>query len=163
MGSQRCPKCKEGFLHSKRKGVKRCNICGYTVYSSPTKTGRGKILFPKKVSKKEESGNEIPRIQIERKKQRRVDLTLTDPTAKFERDKAIRESRKKTSIQKILKKLRQDKYNTLKEIRIGGELWDVQTGLPVKELKKKDKESEEKKREDFEPDRIIEEMVFKET
>lgn len=159
MGSPLCPNCKKGVLLS-RKRYRKCNRCGYIKYKSPLGRSRGTILLSKenekerkkiKISDSLSSGRNYPVLgeefhsEIYQERKRR-------------KDKQIRLQNKMKGIQKILAKLRKQKYNPVKEIMIEGELWNVKTGKPVKEEKAK-----KEKKEKFTPDRIIEEMVSKES
>ena len=77
-------------------------------------------------------------------------------TDKFLRDEDIKRQRRYMGIQKELKKLRKQKYNVPEQVEYDGIMWDVQSGKAVKE---KDKEEKDKK-EVFDPDAIIEDLLF---
>lgn len=158
---QICPNCHKGFLFSKGKRYRKCNKCGYIKYKSPHGHQEGSIMFPPKEKKKEE----IPSITLKKKdKQHAIEKgegyhTEEYKDSKYYHDEQIRLRNKAQSIEKILAKLRKNKYSGIKEIEIEGEIWDVETGKLVRE---KEKPKEEEK-EEFAPDRVIEDMVSKES
>jgi len=155
-----CPNCGKGILLRQGKRKKKCSKCGYIRYKSPHGHQRGTIIFPEKEKKKEK---EIPSITTkEGEKELRRSLpkgegyhTELYQNRKFMQDENIRFRNKAESIQRILKKLRRNKYNPIKEVEIAGELWDVESGKLVREKGRPKK----KKEEELTPDRIIEEMV----
>jgi len=155
MGAQRCPNCKKGFLLKKSKRRRRCNFCGYIKYTSPLGHGRD-LPVPKERKKKEE---EIPSIG----KRRNIPIGEGFQSESYKEQRWIREQqlrllRKQESIARMLKELRQDKYNKIKRVNIEGELWDVETGKLVREKEKTEKKEEKKV--EFEPEEQIEEMLF---
>jgi len=52
-------------------------------------------------------------------------ISKLNKTSKFDRDRAIRAQRKRRSIEKILKNIRKNKYNTIKTIEIDGKIYNV--------------------------------------
>lgn len=155
--AQICKNCGKGFLIRTGKGRKRCKFCGYTKYDSPNRRGRGAILFPKE-EKEEKKKEEIPKVNSKKRHvlpKGKGYHTQDYQDLKFLHDERTRLSRKRDSINKILKELRKNKYSGIKEVMIEGELWDVETGKLVREKEKPTKKEEE----EFAPDRIIEEMV----
>jgi len=165
MGGQFCPKCNEGLLLRTSRGTKRCKVCGHTKHDSFNKHSRGLPLGKKREKK---DTKEIPVIHS---KKYEKELSRSIPkgdgffsedyqTKKFVRDGQIRKARKLQGIQEMLKKMRANKYNSLESIQIDGELWDIKTGKLVREKGKTVKEPSKK---ELETDRIIEDMVFKES
>lgn len=126
--SRRCPNCKKGFLKSKGKRYLKCNRCGFIKYKSPHGFQRGSILFPKK---------EETLLKSEELKTPSLSKEGLSPS----QDPYL--SRKYKGIQKILKNLRKNKYNPIKEIEIKGELWDVKSGKLVRDKKKPSKKVKE--------------------
>lgn len=160
MGGQKCPNCTKGHLLRTSRGTKRCKWCGYTTHDSPNRKSFDPVESLKREKSKEK---EIPVAyseEEERERHRRLpkgEGYQTDDyqDRKFIQDEYIRDTNRRASIEKILKKLRKNKYNPIKTVILDGEVWDVETGKPLKD-KEKDKEAKAK---EFSPDRIIEEMV----
>jgi len=125
--ARRCPNCKKGFLFAKgRKWSKRfrCNLCGYTRYSSHNKRGRGAIP---RIESEEETKIELRELK---KGEIIPEIKGTEAYRFYERERAksFREQRKQEGIQKILKRIRNNKYTSIETVQIEGEIWDVKTG-----------------------------------
>lgn len=162
MGGQSCPNCGKGFLIRTGKGRKRCNHCGFTKHDSPNRRSQGTILQTKEEKEEEEKKEE--RIPVVSGKRHAIPKgkgyhTQDYKDSKFIRDTQIRLRNKAKSIDKLLKELRENKYRSIKEVVIEGELWDIETGKLVREKEK----PKEKEKESFEPDKIIEDIVKKES
>lgn len=163
MGGQKCPRCEKGILRKTSRGTYRCKHCGFTKHPSPNRHSWGAVLFPEE---KKEEKEKIPSVlsKKEEKEDRRAIPkgkgyhSQEYEGRKFIYDEQLRLRNKALSIERILKKLRRNKYNTLKEIVIEGELWDIESGQLVRE-KEKPKKEEKKEKEEFTPDRIIEEIL----
>lgn len=135
-----CPNCKTLLKVQKRVKPFRkrvCPICGYKEsYASclPVPEQREKfsiIKEPDEIAKKKEEKE--PQIPIElrnikrEKKYIKSKMTEEDKRELERYIQRIRDYRRQKSIEKLLKKLRRNKYSGLKgeKIRIGGEMYEV--------------------------------------
>lgn len=158
MGGQSCPKCGRGFLISKGKSKWRCTFCGLIKYKSPYGSGRDIPVAKEEDFAKTPEAPEIHQHGFELPKHPEGGYNTKEyQEMKTSREYQLRQLRKEAAIQKQLAKLRKNKYNKIKTLMIGGELWDVETGQRVEEKEKSEKKDEPEST----PDRIIEDLVFK--
>jgi len=164
MGSQTCPNCKKGFLIRTSRGTKRCKHCGFIKHDSPGRASAGTFIKIPEEKKKEEPIR-IDIFEEERKRGREIGKEKGFRSEefleyKFQRDLSIKQQRKMISIAKMLRDLKKkNKYSGLKTIVIEGEVYDIETGQPVK-AKKEPKKEESK---EPTPSGDFEELVKEET
>lgn len=155
MGAEKCPNCNKGFLLRTGKGRKRCRFCGHLKHDSPNRREEGTILYPEKEKEEEKTEENIPQVGKRRVIPKGKGYHTDEYEAqKFLRDEQIRRNNKARSIEKILSRLRKNKYNKIKELQIEGELYDVETGKLVRE-----KETEKKKEKDIASDKILKDLI----
>lgn len=159
-----CPNCHKGKMIS-RKRYRKCSKCGYIKYKSFHGAPKGTVLFPPKEKE------EIPKIITKEERRRQKEETKKRHAIpkgegyhtqdykdqKFIHDEQMKRTRRRESIQEILKKLRKNKYNSVKTLEMDGEIWDVETGKTLAEIEEEKRKG--KPREEPSPDRIVEDMV----
>lgn len=149
MGGQKCPNCNYGFLVRTGKGRKRCRFCGFIKHESPHRKSQGVLIRLQEKKEKKEKTAKTPKekslLPFEKGYHSEEYKEM-----KFFLDQKAKLRKKVKSIEKILKKLRENKYSGLKEIEIEGELWDIKTGKLVREKEKSIKRKKETVEEEIE-------------